>query len=231
MPSSCTGLPSWSLSSLTMHIDERVKPPPHRCAATRVRTSGCARPPRLLSVCSLPPWTIRTATDEDRRSVLDLWRRAGGTPGVSDTPEALTLLLAGRPRALLLADAGGAVLGALIAAWDGWRGSFYRLAVDLGQPPSGHRHGTAAGGRAASGRAGRGSAHRHRQRRASDRACLLGGRRLRAPAGSHPLRSPGARLSAAWDVLCSSARRRRRPRAAQRPSRNGTRWFMNSLSG
>jgi ribosomal protein S18 acetylase RimI-like enzyme len=30
---------------------------------------------------------------------------------------------------LLVADAGGAILGALIAASDGWRGNIYRLAV------------------------------------------------------------------------------------------------------
>jgi ribosomal protein S18 acetylase RimI-like enzyme len=35
---------------------------------------------------------------------------------------------------LLVADADGVILGALIAAWDGWRGNMYRLAVR-----SGHR--------------------------------------------------------------------------------------------
>jgi ribosomal protein S18 acetylase RimI-like enzyme len=37
--------------------------------------------------------------------------------------------MAANPGALLLAESGGVLLGALIAAWDGWRGSFYRLAV------------------------------------------------------------------------------------------------------
>jgi ribosomal protein S18 acetylase RimI-like enzyme len=32
---------------------------------------------------------------------------------------------------LLVADAGGAILGALIAASDGWRGNMYRLAVHV----------------------------------------------------------------------------------------------------
>ncbi len=32
---------------------------------------------------------------------------------------------------LLVAEADGAILGALIAAWDGWRGNMYRLAVRL----------------------------------------------------------------------------------------------------
>jgi ribosomal protein S18 acetylase RimI-like enzyme len=38
-------------------------------------------------------------------------------------------LLSGEPGSLLVADADGAILGALIAAWDGWRGNMYRLAV------------------------------------------------------------------------------------------------------
>jgi ribosomal protein S18 acetylase RimI-like enzyme len=114
-----------------MHIDERVKPQRTADAATsapRLRSSAAA-------VICLPllPWKIRDATAEDIATVLELWGGAGGTPSVSDTPEALSLLLAGHPGALLLAEADGVVLGSLIVAWDGWRGSFYRLAVD---PPS-----------------------------------------------------------------------------------------------
>jgi ribosomal protein S18 acetylase RimI-like enzyme len=33
------------------------------------------------------------------------------------------------PAALLVAESGGEIVGALIAAWDGWRGNMYRLAV------------------------------------------------------------------------------------------------------
>jgi ribosomal protein S18 acetylase RimI-like enzyme len=78
----------------------------------------------------LPGWSIRSASRPDLESVLDLWRRAGGPPGVSDTLEALALLLERDAGALLLAESGGEILGTLIAAWDGWRGCFYRLAVD-----------------------------------------------------------------------------------------------------
>jgi ribosomal protein S18 acetylase RimI-like enzyme len=80
----------------------------------------------------MPTWTIRNALEEDLQNVLRLWAGAGGTPSVSDTPEALTLLLASDPRSLLLAESQGGLVGTLIAAWDGWRGSFYRLAVDPG---------------------------------------------------------------------------------------------------
>jgi ribosomal protein S18 acetylase RimI-like enzyme len=50
-------------------------------------------------------------------------------PGVSDTEEGLSRLLAQEPDGLLIAESRGQAVGALIAVWDGWRGSFYRLAV------------------------------------------------------------------------------------------------------
>ena len=61
--------------------------------------------------------------------MLDLWASSGGPPSVSDTPEAVCLLLESDPGSLLVAESDGAVIGSLIAGWDGWRGSFYRLAV------------------------------------------------------------------------------------------------------
>ncbi len=74
-------------------------------------------------------WTIRSATGEDIAAVLDLWVVAGSVPTVSDSPDGLTRLLAADPQALLVAEFGGTLVGSLIAAWDGWRGSFYRLAI------------------------------------------------------------------------------------------------------
>ncbi len=35
----------------------------------------------------------------------------------------------GGPAALIVAEAGGQLTGVVIAAWDGWRGNIYRLAV------------------------------------------------------------------------------------------------------
>jgi len=72
---------------------------------------------------------IRNATEDDIASVLDLWAVAGSLPSVSDSPEGLAGLLAADPQALLVAELEGVLAGSLIAAWDGWRGSFYRLAV------------------------------------------------------------------------------------------------------
>jgi len=74
-------------------------------------------------------WTIRSAIGEDIQAVLDLWAAAGSPPSVSDSPDGLAQLLAADPQALLVAELGGVLAGSLIAAWDGWRGSFYRLAV------------------------------------------------------------------------------------------------------
>jgi ribosomal protein S18 acetylase RimI-like enzyme len=72
---------------------------------------------------------IRSATEGDIASVLALWEIAGGSVSVSDTREGLLRLLARDGDALLIAESGGVVIGSLIASWDGWRGSFYKLAV------------------------------------------------------------------------------------------------------
>jgi ribosomal protein S18 acetylase RimI-like enzyme len=58
-----------------------------------------------------------------------LWRAAGAVPGATDDPAAVHALLARDGDALIVAEHDGPLVGSLIAAWDGWRGSFYRLAV------------------------------------------------------------------------------------------------------
>jgi ribosomal protein S18 acetylase RimI-like enzyme len=75
------------------------------------------------------PIEIRSATADDASAVLALWRSAGSPEGVTDTREGVALLLARDPHALLVAESDGAVIGSLIATFDGWRGHFYRLAV------------------------------------------------------------------------------------------------------
>ncbi|HYM44761.1 MAG TPA: GNAT family N-acetyltransferase [Solirubrobacteraceae bacterium] len=74
-------------------------------------------------------WTIRSASVQDIEPVLSLWNAAGSSPSVTDTREGLMRLVATDREALLIAQVGGSVVGSLIAAWDGWRGSFYRLVV------------------------------------------------------------------------------------------------------
>ncbi len=63
--------------------------------------------------------------------MLALWE--GERSEHASTPDRiqdLERLVADSPAALLVAEQSGAVVGALIAAWDGWRGNMYRLAVE-----------------------------------------------------------------------------------------------------
>jgi ribosomal protein S18 acetylase RimI-like enzyme len=83
--------------------------------------------------------TIRSATEQDIEPVLCLWKATGAIPSVTDTREGLLGLLASDREALIVVECDGAVVASLIAAWDGWRGSFYRLAVH----PSRRRQGIA----------------------------------------------------------------------------------------
>ena len=78
----------------------------------------------------MPDWTIRHASKHDVERVLSLWDSAGSAETVTDTRDGVLGLLDADPEALLVVESdGGEVVGSLIAAWDGWRGSFYRLAV------------------------------------------------------------------------------------------------------
>jgi len=61
--------------------------------------------------------------------VLELWAAAAGPTGLAETTERLSVLVHADRQALLVAEAEDVLAGTLIAAWDGWRGSFYRLAV------------------------------------------------------------------------------------------------------
>jgi ribosomal protein S18 acetylase RimI-like enzyme len=72
--------------------------------------------------------TLRAATTADIAEVLAFWQRAA-EPTSTDSSTALAVLLARDPGALIVAEAGGAVVGSVVAGWDGWRGSVYRLAV------------------------------------------------------------------------------------------------------
>ncbi len=71
---------------------------------------------------------IRDAAPGDIPSVLDLWRESAA-PTSTDTAAALTSLLRRDPGALVVAESSGQIVGSVIAGWDGWRGSIYRLAV------------------------------------------------------------------------------------------------------
>ena len=72
---------------------------------------------------------IREATPSDVDAVLIFWREASDHSSVSDNPESVRTLLGHETSWLLIAERDGAIAGTLVAAWDGWRGNFYRLAV------------------------------------------------------------------------------------------------------
>jgi ribosomal protein S18 acetylase RimI-like enzyme len=73
--------------------------------------------------------TIRNGTAGDLDAVLKLWQVADAEPTHTDDIGSLQRLLAFNPEALLVAQAGDELVGSVIAGWDGWRGSIYRLAV------------------------------------------------------------------------------------------------------
>jgi ribosomal protein S18 acetylase RimI-like enzyme len=84
-----------------------------------------------LTEPSLP--LLRAGTPADVEAVLALWKRAEAGPSSTESADDVRWLLERDPDALLLAEAGGEIVGSLIVGWDGWRGTFYRLAVDPAQ--------------------------------------------------------------------------------------------------
>jgi ribosomal protein S18 acetylase RimI-like enzyme len=83
---------------------------------------------------------IRTARPSDIQSVLTLWIESDAEPTHTDDSKGLNVLLANDPEALVVAQDGTDIVGSVIAAWDGWRGSIHRLVVS----PSHRRQGLAA---------------------------------------------------------------------------------------
>jgi ribosomal protein S18 acetylase RimI-like enzyme len=87
----------------------------------------------------LPPdVTIRPCRRDELAAVLALWAE-NRSPHAStpDDIESLERLLERDPSSLLIAERDGSLIGTVIAAWDGWRGNMYRLAVTVGKRRSG----------------------------------------------------------------------------------------------
>jgi ribosomal protein S18 acetylase RimI-like enzyme len=72
---------------------------------------------------------IRAASLGDTAEVLSVWQTADIAPSTTDDPLGIERLLERDPGALLVAIVDKRIVGTLIAAFDGWRGSMYRLAV------------------------------------------------------------------------------------------------------
>lgn len=123
---------------------------------------------------------IRSADHDDLGAVLHLWEAADAEPTHTDDLDALLRLVEHDRGALLVADATDRkVVGSVIAGWDGWRGSIYRLAVD----PAYRRRGLG----------------RSLLREAERRVAVLGGRRLQAIVVETDVRAIGFWRASGWD--------------------------------
>ena len=69
------------------------------------------------------------AVPEQFTEVLSFWRAATEVASSTDDVAGLTALRQHDPDALIVATDDGVIVGTVIAAWDGWRAAFYRLAV------------------------------------------------------------------------------------------------------
>ena len=74
-------------------------------------------------------WAPREARAAEAEAILTLWRQAGVDAGPTDTTSDLRRLLAHPTATVVVAERDGALVGTVVAAFDGWRGSLYRLAV------------------------------------------------------------------------------------------------------
>jgi ribosomal protein S18 acetylase RimI-like enzyme len=72
---------------------------------------------------------IRTAVADEAATILGFWKEAAEGTSITDDVDGVTRLIARDPEALILAESGGLVVGSVIAGYDGWRCSLYRLAV------------------------------------------------------------------------------------------------------
>lgn len=73
--------------------------------------------------------TLRAGTREDVEPVLAFWAAATAEPSTTDDADGLSALLVRSPGGLVLALDGDTIVGSIVAGWDGWRGTLYRLAV------------------------------------------------------------------------------------------------------
>jgi len=133
-----------------------------------------------------PVPTLRTGRADDIEALLDFWRRAEASPSSTESAEDVRGLLERDPDAVIVAESGGEIVGTLIAGWDGWRATFYRLAVD----PAHRRHGLAT----------------TLVRAGEERFAALGAKRLNAIAESHKAGAMAFWASAGYELQTSRSR-------------------------
>ncbi|MGN9794605.1 GNAT family N-acetyltransferase [Streptomyces sp. OZ13] len=72
---------------------------------------------------------IRNAAPDEAEAVLAFWKEAAEGTSITDDVDGVTRLIDRDPEALILAESDGVLVGSVIAGYDGWRCSLYRLAV------------------------------------------------------------------------------------------------------
>jgi ribosomal protein S18 acetylase RimI-like enzyme len=72
---------------------------------------------------------LREATVDDVGELLGLWAAEADGRSISDDADSVGRLVAHPTSWCLVAVVGGRIVGSLLAGWDGWRFSLYRLAV------------------------------------------------------------------------------------------------------
>jgi ribosomal protein S18 acetylase RimI-like enzyme len=103
----------------------------HASGLAYAQGSGCVRDHARLTPQST---AIRAARQSDVPQVLALWALARSGHAVTpDRDSDVRRLVSDMPGSLIVAEVDDRVIGALIAAWDGWRGNMYRLAVEPGR--------------------------------------------------------------------------------------------------
>ncbi|MFE6739549.1 GNAT family N-acetyltransferase [Streptomyces tubercidicus] len=75
---------------------------------------------------------VRPGTADDLDAVLAFWAIAAEGTSISDDSDGVARLVTRDPESLLLAERDGALVGTVIAGFDGWRCHLYRLAVHPG---------------------------------------------------------------------------------------------------
>ena len=71
---------------------------------------------------------IRSARPADVESIFTFWR-ATAEPTSTDDLSAVRAAIDNPACDVLLCESDGTLVGTVVAAWDGWRGNMYRLAV------------------------------------------------------------------------------------------------------
>jgi ribosomal protein S18 acetylase RimI-like enzyme len=72
--------------------------------------------------------SVRSATLADADALLQFWL-ACAEPSHTDDPAGVAALVTNPASQVLIVEENGAIVGTVVAAWDGWRANMYRLAV------------------------------------------------------------------------------------------------------